>query len=254
MCIRDRYDTAFVQIADTFVHAYLSNQHPRPSAYIEKYPAYASDLLAFFDSFLEQAWMLESLSTVAPAALPPASPTPRSAQHQRPAAEHHIHDAPGGYANAEDVDGSVEGDSHPSMLSLVAEHQALYHPDVSAPRQPARAASSISALAAERGIPVRRLAANLELSDALVHWLDATALDPNDRNSVPSELVERLSQQLNLSHADVETTLRASHPEAVKHLETLGHDHLLNHMTFRTALSHDDTLPRKHREHWDSAG
>lgn len=112
------------------------------------------------------------------------------------------------------------------------------------------AASSISRLAADRQIALEQLAASVELSHALIHWLDATALEPDSPESVPSELVTQLAQELRQSRNDMKASLRVSHHEAVTSLEQLGHAHLLQHTTFHEALGHDTTATAAHHKRW----
>ncbi|MEO7001392.1 MAG: hypothetical protein ABI274_06350 [Ktedonobacterales bacterium] len=94
---------------------------------------------------------------------------------------------------------------------------------------------------------LEQLATSLELSHALVHWLDATSLTPED---MPPELMERLTQQLNVSRDEMETALREQHPEAREYLKSTGHEHLLNHYSFHEALRHDTATAPEQRQHW----
>jgi hypothetical protein len=198
-------------IEERFVAEHRAGQQPRLSAYVAAYPRHGQALAAFVAAYLDEE---AGDAGGEPAAAQLSAGTQRALDLLFP--------LPQPEAGVREWQAGVQ---------RVAESPEVYAtgPD-----------TGLLAEATARGMTAEALAEALDLTPALVRWLDVTAFTTEE---APAELVRRLARALGVSHEAALAALEAGG----------GPVELDGARAFRAALMADATLGEERRQRWLAA-
>ena len=213
------YESALARIEAQFIEEYDAGKKPSIFQYLQAYPRYAEDLLDLLAVFEVESRLLNEAASVSQSGSGGA-PTPLA--------------YPGRTRSADTL-------PHiPDQERLVAEQREAYRVSANA------RTFDIGAQATRRGLSLDDLAVALNLSPALLLWMDATALHAR---ALPTALIDALAAQISVTAGDIEAWLGGRHEASAKRLEAEQPD-LLRCDTFAQAVSRDTTLTAQQRAHW----